>query len=99
MSLVGPRPHALAHDDKYRVHITGYADRYHVIPGLTGWAQVNGLRNIQTGSLNMVGASDRPPLTGPLWFSVGCSVSDGAPGIAIKKALIKTVSKRKFRRF
>jgi putative colanic acid biosysnthesis UDP-glucose lipid carrier transferase len=44
MSLVGPRPHALAHDDKYRVHITGYADRYHVIPGLTGWAQVNGLR-------------------------------------------------------
>ena len=44
MSLVGPRPHALAHDDKYRVHITGYADRYHVVPGLTGWAQVNGLR-------------------------------------------------------
>ena len=44
MSVVGPRPHALAHDDKYRVHITGYADRYSVIPGLTGWAQVNGLR-------------------------------------------------------
>ena len=44
MSLVGPRPHALAHDDKYRVHITNYADRYHVKPGLTGWAQVNGLR-------------------------------------------------------
>ena len=44
MSLVGPRPHALAHDYKYRVHITGYADRYRVIPGLTGWAQINGLR-------------------------------------------------------
>ena len=44
MSLVGPRPHALAHDDKYGVHITDYAYRYHVKPGMTGWAQVNGLR-------------------------------------------------------
>jgi undecaprenyl-phosphate galactose phosphotransferase/putative colanic acid biosynthesis UDP-glucose lipid carrier transferase len=44
MSLVGPRPHALAHDDKYRFHITDYAYRYHVKPGITGWAQVNGLR-------------------------------------------------------
>ena len=44
MSLVGPRPHALAHDRVYRVHITDYAYRYHVKPGMTGWAQVNGLR-------------------------------------------------------
>jgi putative colanic acid biosynthesis UDP-glucose lipid carrier transferase len=44
MSLVGPRPHALAHDDKYLVHITDYACRYNVKPGMTGWAQVNGLR-------------------------------------------------------
>jgi putative colanic acid biosynthesis UDP-glucose lipid carrier transferase len=44
MSLVGPRPHALAHDNKYRVHITDYTNRSHVKPGVTGWAQVNGLR-------------------------------------------------------
>jgi putative colanic acid biosynthesis UDP-glucose lipid carrier transferase len=44
MSLVGPRPHALAHDDEYRVHISDYAFRHHVKPGMTGWAQVNGLR-------------------------------------------------------
>jgi exopolysaccharide biosynthesis polyprenyl glycosylphosphotransferase len=44
MSLVGPRPHALAHDNKYRVHIKEYTNRYYVKPGMTGWAQVNGLR-------------------------------------------------------
>jgi undecaprenyl-phosphate galactose phosphotransferase/putative colanic acid biosynthesis UDP-glucose lipid carrier transferase len=44
MSLVGPRPHALAHDRKYRLHIADYDERYQVKPGLTGWAQINGLR-------------------------------------------------------
>jgi putative colanic acid biosynthesis UDP-glucose lipid carrier transferase len=44
MSLVGPRPHALAHDNEYRVHIADYAFRHRVKPGVTGWAQVNGLR-------------------------------------------------------
>src|SRR5262249_17340300 len=44
MSFVGPRPHALAHDRKYRSHITDYDERYHVRPGLTGWAQINGRR-------------------------------------------------------
>ena len=44
MSLVGPRPHALAHDNAYKVHIADYAFRHHVKPGMTGWAQVNGLR-------------------------------------------------------
>lgn len=44
MSLVGPRPHALAHDDFYSELIASYASRHHVKPGLTGWAQVNGLR-------------------------------------------------------
>ena len=44
MSLVGPRPHALAHDDEYRVRIQDYVCRYNVKPGITGWAQVNGLR-------------------------------------------------------
>ena len=44
MSLVGPRPHASAHNTEYEKIIANYAYRYHVKPGLTGWAQVNGLR-------------------------------------------------------
>ena len=44
MSLVGPRPHALAHDDEYRTRIDNYALRHHVKPGLTGAAQASGLR-------------------------------------------------------
>lgn len=44
MSLVGPRPHALAHDDQFDKLVSNYAFRHHVKPGLTGWAQVNGFR-------------------------------------------------------
>jgi len=44
MSIVGPRPHALAHDAHYEKLIGDYPYRQHVKPGLTGWAQVNGSR-------------------------------------------------------
>jgi Undecaprenyl-phosphate glucose phosphotransferase len=44
MSMVGPRPHALAHDDEYSEVIADYAFRHHAKPGITGWAQVHGLR-------------------------------------------------------
>ncbi len=44
MSIVGPRPHALAHDAHYEKLIGNYPYRQHVKPGLTGWAQVNGSR-------------------------------------------------------
>ena len=44
MSIVGPRPHAVAHDDYYEAYIGEYALRRHVKPGLTGAAQVRGLR-------------------------------------------------------
>lgn len=44
MSLVGPRPHALAHDREFQRKIARYARRHNVKPGITGWAQVNGLR-------------------------------------------------------
>jgi len=44
MSLVGPRPHALKHDEYYSALIKDYAARHRVKPGMTGWAQVNGYR-------------------------------------------------------
>jgi Undecaprenyl-phosphate glucose phosphotransferase len=44
MSIVGPRPHAVEHNKEYSKIIRGYYARHRVKPGLTGWAQVNGLR-------------------------------------------------------
>jgi putative colanic acid biosynthesis UDP-glucose lipid carrier transferase len=44
MSIVGPRPHAVAHNELYRKLIKGYMVRHKVKPGITGWAQVNGFR-------------------------------------------------------
>jgi putative colanic acid biosynthesis UDP-glucose lipid carrier transferase len=44
MSIVGPRPHAIAHNEMYRKLIKGYMVRHKAKPGITGWAQVNGLR-------------------------------------------------------
>jgi putative colanic acid biosynthesis UDP-glucose lipid carrier transferase len=44
MSIVGPRPHALAHDEYYGALIPSYAARFRAKPGLTGYAQVNGFR-------------------------------------------------------
>lgn len=44
MSIVGPRPHALAHNEHYKDFVESYMKRHKVKPGITGWAQVNGLR-------------------------------------------------------
>lgn len=44
MSIVGPRPHAVAHNEQYRKLISGYMLRHKVKPGITGWAQIHGLR-------------------------------------------------------
>ncbi|MFY9509386.1 MAG: undecaprenyl-phosphate glucose phosphotransferase [Rubrivivax sp.] len=44
MSIVGPRPHAVAHNEQYREMIKAYMVRHKVKPGITGWAQVNGHR-------------------------------------------------------
>ena len=44
MSIVGPRPHAVAHNEEYRKVIKGYMVRHKVTPGITGLAQVSGFR-------------------------------------------------------
>ena len=44
MSLVGPRPHAIEHDERYAAEIEGYCRRFQVRPGITGLAQINGSR-------------------------------------------------------
>lgn len=44
MSLVGPRPHARAHDEEFERLVPNYSQRRNVKPGLTGWAQIHGLR-------------------------------------------------------
>ena len=53
MSLVGPRPHAAAHNSEYERLIADYAYRYHVKPGITGWAQINGFRG-ETRTLDLM---------------------------------------------
>ena len=74
MSLVGPRPHAVAHDREYEVHIADYGFRHHIKPGITGWAQVNGLRG-ETRSLETM--TERVKLD--LWYinnwSLGFDIS------------------------
>lgn len=55
MSIVGPRPHAVVHNEMYRTLIKGYMVRHKVKPGITGWAQVNGQRG-ETDTLDKMQA-------------------------------------------
>ena len=51
MSIVGPRPHAVAHNEEYRKKVEFYMFRHKAKPGITGWAQINGWRG-ETDTLN-----------------------------------------------
>ncbi|HTJ93735.1 MAG TPA: undecaprenyl-phosphate glucose phosphotransferase [Pararobbsia sp.] len=55
MSVVGPRPHALEHDDLYKDLVNGYMLRYRIKPGITGWAQVHGFRGETDRIEKMIG--------------------------------------------
>ena len=69
MSLVGPRPHAQAHDELYAKAIQNYEVRQHVKPGITGWAQVNGLRG-ETATLDLMYRR----IEFDLWYAVHASL-------------------------
>jgi putative colanic acid biosynthesis UDP-glucose lipid carrier transferase len=73
MSLVGPRPHAVAHNEMYRKLINGYMVRHKVLPGITGLAQVNGLRG-ETKSLEQMEARVRCDLEYLRNWSVGLAL-------------------------
>jgi len=61
MSLVGPRPHALVHDDELGEQLASYAHRQRIKPGITGWAQVNGYRG-ETSTFEQVEGRTRHDL-------------------------------------
>jgi putative colanic acid biosynthesis UDP-glucose lipid carrier transferase len=63
MSIVGPRPHAVAHDNYYSDLISCYAFRHHVKPGITGWAQIHGCR----GETPTVGSMEQRVLN-DIWY-------------------------------
>jgi putative colanic acid biosynthesis UDP-glucose lipid carrier transferase len=63
MSIVGPRPHAVAHDNYYSDLISCYAFRHHVKPGITGWAQIHGCR----GATPTVGSMEQRVLH-DIWY-------------------------------
>lgn len=69
MSLVGPRPHARSHDSRYSGLIENYEIRQHVKPGITGWAQVNGLRG-ETSDLDLM----RRRVEYDIWYAKNASI-------------------------
>jgi lipopolysaccharide/colanic/teichoic acid biosynthesis glycosyltransferase len=81
MSLVGPRPHARAHDDEYARLIANYSFRHHMKPGITGWAQVSGLR----GATPTVDLMERR-LERDLWY-----INNWSIWLDIKTVLLTTV--------
>ena len=69
MSLVGPRPHAVSHDSIYAKLIENYEVRQHVKPGITGWAQVHGLRG-ETSAVELMARR----IEFDLWYAKNASL-------------------------
>jgi Undecaprenyl-phosphate glucose phosphotransferase len=81
MSLVGPRPHALAHDNQYTRLIANYSFRHHMKPGITGWAQVCGFRGA-TPTMDLM----EQRLEHDLWY-----INNWSIWLDIKTVLLTTV--------
>jgi undecaprenyl-phosphate galactose phosphotransferase/putative colanic acid biosynthesis UDP-glucose lipid carrier transferase len=69
MSLVGPRPHAISHDNIYAKLIENYEVRQHVKPGITGWAQIHGLRG-ETAAVELMSRR----IEFDLWYAKNASI-------------------------
>jgi Undecaprenyl-phosphate glucose phosphotransferase len=70
MSIVGPRPHAAVHDAQYTKLIENYEVRQHVKPGITGWAQVHGLRG-ETPNIDLMYRR----IEMDIWYACNCTVA------------------------
>ena len=90
MSLIGPRPHAVAHNEEYRKLIKGYMIRHKVLPGMTGLAQVNGCRG-ETSSLEDMQARVRFDLEYIRRWSIGLDLQ-----ILIKTAALMLFDKKAY---
>jgi len=69
MSIIGPRPHAVAHDRLFSMLVDNYELRQHVKPGITGWAQVNGYRG-ETAQVELM----RSRIEMDIWYATNCSL-------------------------
>jgi len=78
MSIVGPRPHMLKHTEEYRQCIDNYMLRHCVKPGITGWAQINGLRG-ETQTLHLM----EKRVQHDMWY-----VENWSPGLDLKIILL-----------
>ncbi|MBK8176750.1 MAG: undecaprenyl-phosphate glucose phosphotransferase [Rhodospirillales bacterium] len=89
MSMVGPRPHAVEHNEQYAKLIGGYHGRHKVKPGITGWAQINGFRG-ETDTLDkMRGRVDHDIFyieNWTLWFDIKIMILTAFAGWTHKNA-------------
>ena len=90
MSLIGPRPHAVAHNEFYRSHIQGYMLRHKVKPGITGLAQVNGFRG-ETETMDKMGWGASDTLARSLGIiTIVCTLLYSVPPTSILGAILLT---------
>ena len=89
MSIVGPRPHAVAQNEEYRKLIPKYMQRHLVKPGITGWAQINGWRG-ETDTLHKMKKRIDFDLhyinTWPLWLDITIIILTTVKGFINKNA-------------
>ena len=102
MSIVGPRPHAVSHNEEYRKKVEFYMLRHKVKPGITGWAQINGWRG-ETDTLEKMEKRVEFDLqyikNWSVWLDVKIIILTVFKGFVSKKRLLKYVFKNQLKRF